>query len=44
MKCKESPEAAATQLMGLSNTSNYKSAHKQIDKIKEHLRIETDVI
>jgi hypothetical protein len=43
-KHKESPEAVATQLMGLSNTSDYESAHKQIDKIKEHLRIKTDVV
>lgn len=43
-KRKELPEEAATQLMGLSNTYDYETAHKRIDKIKEHLRIETDVV
>lgn len=41
---KESPEAAATHLMGLSNTSDHDAAGKRIDKIKEHLRIKSDVV
>lgn len=43
-KLKESPESAATQLMGLSNTAEHETADKRINKIKEHLRIETEVI
>lgn len=43
-KLKESPELAATQLMGLSNTSDHETADKRINKIKEHLRIETEVV
>lgn len=42
-KRKETPEAAATHLMGLSNTADHETAYKRVDKIKEHLRIKTDV-
>lgn len=45
LKCRgEYPEGAATHLTGLSNTFEYEEAAKRIDKIKQCLRIVTDVV
>lgn len=40
----EDPMEAATHLMGLSNTIDYDKADKRIERIKQHLRIYTDVV
>lgn len=40
----EKPMDAANHLMGLSNTYEYDPADKRIEKIKEHLKILTNVV
>jgi hypothetical protein len=37
-----SPEVAATQLMGFSNTTNDEDADRRIEKIKTALGLKTD--
>ena len=40
----EKPQKASQELMGLSNTFDNDSAHLRIEKIKNHLRFNTDVV
>lgn len=40
----EKPIEAASHLMGLSNTFDYDPADKRVEKIKQHLKIYTNIV